>query len=65
MSAYDLFALHLSERETAHVDLERRRIVLERLALEKASRADAAAPVAVGRSSPRRSGFLRLLPGRA
>lgn len=65
MSAYDLFALHLSERETAHVDLERRRVVLERLAMEKSSRRDASATGAapIGRRRPR--GFLRLLPGRA
>lgn len=65
MSAYDLFALHLSERETAHVDLERRRVVLERLAIQKASRPDASATVGT-RSTPHRNrGLLRLFPGHA
>ncbi|MGN8551116.1 UNVERIFIED_CONTAM: hypothetical protein OHV15_00840 [Microbacterium sp. SLM126] len=48
MSAYDLFALHLTERETAHVDLERRRRVIERLAAVKASQSDTPEPVLVG-----------------
>jgi hypothetical protein len=65
MSAYDLFALHLSERETAHVDLERRRVVLERIAREKAAQADASASALGPRTSHRPRGFLRLLPGRA
>ena len=59
MSAYDLFALHLMERETMHVDLERRRQVRERLARERAKTMDAAASVATpvsaragSRSSP-------------
>lgn len=52
MSAYDLFALHLTERETAQVDLERRRRVLERIAAVKALQPDPATPphaVATGR----------------
>lgn len=64
MSAYDLFALHLSERETAHVDLERRRRNTERLAMEEAARRDAPAP-ATATPAVRRGGLLRLLPGRA
>ncbi|MHC2999468.1 hypothetical protein [Microbacterium sp. HJ5] len=61
MSAYDLFALHLSERETAHVDLERRRVILEHLAREKAATTDAS-PATAPRT---RVGLIRLLPRRA
>lgn len=65
MSAYDLFALHLMERETMHVDLERRRQVIERLDREREKTADAAASVAA-RATSRRGGVIRrLLPGGA
>ncbi len=73
MSAYDLFALHLRERETMHVDLEHRRRVLERLAHEREAGSDAA-PGASGASgasagsatgSRRVGGLRRLLPGGA
>lgn len=63
MSAYDLFALHLMERETVHVDLERRRRVLEHLERRSAGRTDAAAN-AVSRAGWRGTGgWRRLLPG--
>lgn len=69
MSAYDLFALHLMERETMHVDLERRRQVRERLARERAKTMDAAASVTTpvpARAATRRGGAIRrLLPGGA
>ena len=64
MSAYDLFALHLTERETLRVDLEHRRRVLERLALEPKSTADAA-PAAAPARSERGGARRRLLPGGA
>lgn len=69
MSAYDLFSLHLTERETAHVDLERRRRVLERLAAVKASQPDAPAPGLAGATWRRlgvgRLALFRLRPRRA
>jgi hypothetical protein len=65
MSAYDLFALHLMERETMHVDLERRRRVLERLAHERRTETDAAPTASAPARSARGSGLSRLRPGGA
>ncbi len=64
MSAYDLFALHLMERETLHVDLEHRRRVLDRLAHERRT-TSAAAPAAPAAAARRAGGLRRLLPGGA
>lgn len=60
MSAYDLFAVHLMERETARIDLERRRMILDRRAnaLETDASALSATPTVRGRGA----GLRRLLP---
>lgn len=61
MSAYDLFALHLIEREAAHIDLERRRRILEHLARETPSKTDASAPESRSALRAERLGRVRLL----
>lgn len=59
MSAYDLFAVHLMERETARIDLERRRMILDRRANALETDASAlSAPTVRGRGA----GLRRLLP---
>ncbi|MCW3491886.1 hypothetical protein [Microbacterium sp. SSM24] len=65
MSAYDLFALHLMERETLHVDLERRRRVLEHVSRSRKAEPDAAPAASASATSQRGSVRRRLLPGGA